>query len=819
MQKYNHEKIEKKWQKEWEKTGIYKAEDVSKKQKYYVLVEFPYPSGDGLHVGHVRSYAAMDIIARKRRMEGFNVLYPIGWDAFGLPTENYAIKTGVHPKIVTKKNTDTFRRQLKSLGFSFDWDREVNTTDPEYYKWTQWIFLQLYHKGLAYKAKMAINWCPKDKIGLANEEVINGKCERCGTPVEKREKEQWMLAITKYAQRLYDDLDTIDYITAAKVGQRNWIGPSEGAMVKFPIVGSEKTIEVFTTRIDTIFSGTYVILAPEHSYVDELRPSITNWEDVEEYRILTKKVSEIDRTSMEREVGGVPLGGIEVINPATGEKMPVWIADFVFAHYGTGAVFADAHDKRDFVLAKKFNIPLKVSLKPEDTELFEKVKKLEICFDGEGTLFNSGEFDGLTSVEARPKIIEWLKEKGSAESKVTYKLRDWVFSRQHYWGEPIPIIFCDTCAKNNPVGGGVVPVPEKDLPVKLPEVEHYQPTDTGESPLAAISSWVNVTCPVCGGKAKRETDTMPNWAGSSWYFLRYLDPANTDTFADPGKMKHWMPIDWYNGGMEHTTLHLLYSRFWNKFLFDIGAVPVSEPYMKRTSHGLVLGKGGEKMSKSRGNVVNPDVVVLGFGADALRIYEMFMGPFDQAIPWDERGLSGASRFLGRVWALQTKIKGEGSGIENKDVIRVMHQTIKKVTEDIGEMRFNTAISTLMVYANALGEQEVVSKESYGMLLILLAPFAPHITEELWQLVGNDNSIHAEKWPSYDSKRIIEERVILVVQVNGKTRDSLEVVKDTTKESAVEIASKRERVILHIQGKEIVRVVYIQDRLINFVVQE
>ncbi|MDE1970574.1 MAG: leucine--tRNA ligase [Patescibacteria group bacterium] len=805
---YNHKLIEKKWQKKWEESKIYRADDTSSKPKYYALVEFPYPSGEGLHVGHIRPYTGLDVIARKRRMQGFNVLYPFGWDAFGLPTENYAIKTGIHPKIITKKNTDTFRRQLKSLGFSFDWDREVNTTDPTYYKWTQWIFLQLYKKGLAYKAKMAINWCPKDKIGLANEEVIGGACERCGTAVEKKEKEQWMLAITQYAQRLYDDLDSVDYIPAAKTGQRNWIGPSAGALVKFPVVGSEHCIEVFTTRIDTIFSGTYVVLAPEHPMIEDLKGSITNWDEVEQYCAEVRNISDIERTSFERPVSGIALRGIHVTNPATGEEMPVWVADFVLAHYGTGAVFADAHDARDFELAKKYNIPLKTSIVPDDKDLAPQVENLEVCFEGEGILIHSQRFDGMTSSEARPKIIEWLKEKGSAEPHTTYKLRDWVFSRQRYWGEPIPMIHCDAC--------GWQPVSEDDLPLELPEVERYEPTDTGESPLASMTDWVNVSCPVCGGSAKRETDTMPNWAGSSWYFLRYVDPHNANSLADKEKLTHWMPVDWYNGGMEHTTLHLLYSRFWNKFLYDIGVSPVSEAYQKRTSHGIVLASGGEKMSKSRGNVVNPDTVVDIVGADALRIYEMFMGPFDQAIPWDERGLNGAHRFLGKVWDIAQK--GSVGRGENESITRLLQKTIKKVTEDIESMSFNTAISALMIFTNECYKADIVPQEAWNSFLHILAPFAPHMSEELWHTQGHTTSVHRETWPQYDAARLEEELVSIVIQVNGKMRGSFETSRGSTKDANIETAKRAGHVSQYLEGKTIVRVVYVPDKLINFVIK-
>lgn len=732
---YNPKEIEKKWQKEWEKSGIYRAEDSSSKQKYYALIEFPYPSGDGLHVGHPRPYIGLDIISRKRRMEGLNVLYPIGWDAFGLPTENYAIKTGKDPKVVTKENSDTFRRQIQSLGISFDWSREINTTDPKYYKWTQWIFLRFLEKGLAYKAKIPINWCPKCKIGLANEEVVDDNCERCGTPVEQKEKEQWMLAITKYADRLYDDLDTVDYPKRVKIQQKNWIGRSEGALIKFD------DIEVFTTRPDTIFGATFVVISGKE-----------------------------DRFT-----------GRYVTNPATKEKIPVWEAEYVMSDYGTGAIMAvPADDERDMEFAKKFNLPIVKNYTPAGFEDFGK--------------------------------------------KVTrYKLRDWVFSRQRYWGEPIPVIHCDKC--------GIVPVPEKDLPVLLPEVKNYQPTDTGESPLATMEEWVNVSCPKCGGKARRETDTMPNWAGSSWYFYRYCDHENDKEFASIKKLKYWLPVDWYNGGMEHTVLHLLYSRFWNKFLYDLKLVPTSEPYKKRTSHGLILAEGGEKMSKSKGNVINPDSIVERFGADTLRIYEMFMGPFEQAIAWSEEALIGPRRFLEKVWKLQSKVvkglaeKGQTLSIDSKGLTlkseTLMYQTIKKVSDDIESMGFNTAISSLMIYVNALEKQEKISAEEYETLLKLLAPFAPHIAEELWSAswrIGHNNSIHTEKWPEYDKKKLVKEKVTIVVQVNGKVRGQFTSTIDLSQDEAIKMAKKLPDVEKWIKDKKIKDFIYKPGKVLSIVIQ-
>ncbi|MDP2651425.1 MAG: class I tRNA ligase family protein [bacterium] len=921
MNEYDPKAIEKKWQEEWEKSGIYKAEDNSEKPKYYALMEFPYPSGDGLHTGHVRGYTAMDIVSRKRRMEGHNVLFPIGWDAFGLPTENYAIKTGKGPQVVTKENTDTFRKQFKSLGMSFDWSREINTTDPKYYKWTQWIFLELFKKGLAYKAKMFINWCPKDKIGLANEEVVDGKCERCGTLVEKREKEQWMLAITKYADRLYKDLDDLDFWERIKTQQRNWIGPSEGALIKFEIGNSKSEIEIFTTRPDTIFGATYLVLSPEHSQIPNLKSQITNWGEVEKYTEEAKRKTDIDRSAEGKEKTGVELKGIMAINPATKEEIPVWIADYVLPHYGTGAIMAvPAHDERDYEFAKKFNLQIKHVIAPVSSEtttataiikstdgtfilqgwnlpgkntisrfgghlekgetvigalkreikeeleldiidaqisfihtifrdngehsavyLIEGVDKSKVklkegdfifelkldvpidpritlntqnsiklvkegknhCFSGVGELINSGKFDGKASDKVMDEIIKFV----DGQKKITYKLRDWVFSRQRYWGEPIPIINCDKC--------GIVPVPEEDLPVLLPEVENYQPTDTGESPLANIKEFVETECPQCGGKAKRETDTMPNWAGSSWYFLRYIDPHNDGELASSYKLKHWMPVDWYNGGMEHTTLHLLYSRFWNKFLNDIGVVPVSEPYKKRTSHGFVLAEDGSKMSKSLGNVINPDSVVDRFGADTLRLYEMFMGPFDQAIAWSEESLVGPRRFLEKVWRLKNKVV-QGGTLNTVQGSTLVNQTIKKVSEDIENLRLNTAISTLMIYVNALDKQSEINKEEFETLLKLLAPFAPHITEELWHAIGNQNSIHVQEWPKYDPSKIEEDEVTLAVQVNGKVRASMPVKRDEPEGVVKDKALALPEVQKWLDGQAPKKVIIVPNKIVSIV---
>ncbi len=812
MKKYSPKQIESKWQDKWYSSGVFKAKNGSKKKKFYGLVEFPYPSGDGLHVGHVRSYTAFDIIARKRRMEGFNVLYPMGWDAFGLPTENYAIKKGVHPAVVTKKNTDNFRQQMKGLGLSFDWAREINTTDPKYYKWTQWIFVQLFNNGLAYKAKMDINWCPSCKIGLANEEVVDGKCERCGEKVEKREKEQWMIKITNYAGRLIEDLETVDYLEKIKAQQKEWIGESHGALVKFNVEGIEDPIEVFTTRIDTIFSGTFLILSPEHSFIEKHRDKIENIEEVLKYKEEVKLFSDIDRTNQDKDIIGVQLKGITVRNPATNEEMPVWTADFVLNHYGTGVVFADAHDSRDFKMAKKYGIPLRTSIKPDDELLAQKTKNLEECFEGEGTLYNSMQFDGLKSVEARPQIIVWLASKGLAQPKVSYKLRDWVFSRQHYWGEPIPMINCKKC--------GWQSVEEKDLPVELPNIKKYKPTDTGESPLSTIKKWVEVSCPKCKGGAQRETDTMPNWAGSNWYYLRYADPKNNKELASHGALKYWMPVDWYNGGMEHTTLHLLYSRFIFKFLWDIKAVPQSigsEPYRKRTSHGMVLGEGGIKMSKSKGNVINPDLIIKQYGADTLRIYEMFMGPFDQMIPWDAKGVVGCRRFVEKIWKL-ANAKESSTNIINTELRKQLHKTIKKVGEDIELLKFNTAVSSMMEFVNTWQvSKEELDKKSLSDFLKVLSPFAPHLVEEIWENKGFKEMCCQQKWPGYDEKLIKEKNVLLIVQVNGKVRDKIEVKAGIVEKEAEKIVLKSEKMKPWLEEKEVVKIVFVPDKLVNIVV--
>ncbi len=933
--KYEHKKIEEKWQEKWEKEQPWKVTEDADKQKFYGLIEFPYPSGAGLHVGHVRSNTAMDIICRKRRSEGYNVLYPIGWDAFGLPTENYAIKTGIHPREVTKQNTDTFRRQLKKIGFSFDWSREVDTTDPSYYKWTQWIFLKLYEKGLAYKAKIPINWCLSCKIGLANEEVVDGVCERCGGEVEKRDKEQWMLAITKYAERLDKDLDDVDFLDKIKIQQRNWIGKSEGAEIEFAIKNSGEITKVFTTRPDTLFGATYMVLAPEHKLVEKLLGDVKNKDEVESYIKETSKKKDIDRTAEGREKTGVRLEGVVAINPALSKsgktknaEIPIFIADYVLAHYGTGAIMAvPAHDERDFEFATKFNLPIKQVIRKvfgeplpnpipriavgaivynpktkkylvqysndfkkhsfifggledgedyaqaairetleetgyktkfvqyitEETESHfyhpgkkinrlllsrrvlleliddkqepvseEELKKqipvwlskselrkkltaseeayaLDMLFDkstytGSGNLINSDKFDGLDSEEAKASITKFVE----GEIKTTFKLRDWVFSRQRYWGEPIPMVHCEKC--------GIVPLPETELPLELPDVEKYEPTNTGESPLAAIDDWVNTTCPKCGGEAKRETDTMPNWAGSSWYFLRYSDPHNAKELASKEALKYWTPISWYNGGMEHTTLHLLYSRFWHKFLFDIGVVPTHEPYAKRTSHGMILAEDGKKMSKSLGNVINPDDVIESVGADALRVYEMFMGPFDQPIAWSTKSMQGARKWLDKIWRLQSKTQAN-------NVLTVeaeLHKTIKKVTEDIENMKFNTAISQMMIFIN-LAEKEGIGENQYKIFLQLLAPFAPHITAEL------STDVHEQKWPTYDESKLMEDIATLAVQVNGKVRAELEMPIDSEEEEVKAQALKLPQVTKWLENAEPRKVIVVPNRIVNIVI--
>lgn len=803
MESYNFKAIEKKWQDKWEETGAFHAETNSKKPKYYTMIEFPYPSGAGLHVGHPRSYTALDIIARKRRMEGYNVLYPIGWDAFGLPTENFAIKNKVHPKIVTAKNIANFTRQLKMLGFSFDWSREINTTDPSYYKWTQWIFLQLFKHGLAYKQEMPINWCTGCKVGLSNEEVVNGVCERCGSEVVQKRKSQWMLKITEYAQRLIDDLDDVNYLEKIKTQQKNWIGRSEGAEVKFKLSTGDEMI-VYTTRADTLFGATYTVMSPEHPLIEKMKDSITNYDEVLAYKTEAAKKSEFERTELAKEKTGVKLEGIYAVNPANGAKLPVFISDYVLVTYGTGAIMAvPAHDSRDWDFAKKFNLPIIEVVsggKNVQEEAYTDVYK--------GNMVNSEFLNGLPVKEAIPTMIEWLEKQGLGKRKVNFKLRDWVFSRQRYWGEPIPLVHCDKC--------GWVPIPESELPLELPEIETFEPGENGESPLAKAYDWIETTCPCCGGKAQRETDTMPQWAGSSWYFLRYMDPHNDEALASKEALEYWSPVDWYNGGMEHTTLHLLYSRFWHKFLYDIGVVPTKEPYMKRTSHGMILGENNEKMSKSRGNVVNPDEVVEEFGADAFRTYEMFIGAFDQSTPWSQQGLKGCYKFLERVWNLQSIVNDEEG--YSADLEKNMNKAIKKVGADFERMKFNTAIATMMSLVNDFSKKGSVTKGEYKTLITLLNPVAPHMTEELWLTYGNGELLSLQPWPKYDEGKTVDDEIEIVVQINGKIKDKLMIPAGLDKDGTQEAAMNTEKIKGLIEGKNVVKVIAVPGKLVNIVVK-
>ena len=803
MSSYQFHEIEKKWQDKWAETDCFHAETGSEKPKFYTLIEFPYPSGAGLHVGHPRSYTALDIIARKRRMEGYNVLYPIGWDAFGLPTENFAIKNKIHPKIVTRNNIANFTRQLKMLGFSFDWDREVNTTDPEYYKWTQWIFLKLFEKGLAYKQEMPINWCTGCKVGLSNEEVVNGVCERCGSEVVQRRKSQWMLKITEYAQRLIDDLDDVNYIEKVKTQQINWIGRSEGAEVKFQLSGGEEMV-VYTTRCDTLFGATYVVLSPEHSLVQKLKPQITNWDAVEDYIVQASKKSEFERTELAKDKTGVALEGVYAINPANGKKLPVWISDYVLVTYGTGAIMAvPAHDTRDWEFAKKFHLPI-----VEVVAGGENVQEEAYTNVADGTMVNSGFLDGLSVKEAIPAMLKWLEEKGLGKKKVNFKLRDWVFSRQRYWGEPIPLVHCDKC--------GWVAIPESELPLELPEIETFEPGENGESPLAKAYDWIETTCPHCGGPAHRETDTMPQWAGSSWYFLRYMDPHNSEALASKEALDYWCPVDWYNGGMEHTTLHLLYSRFWHKFLYDIGVVPTKEPYMKRTSHGMILGENNEKMSKSRGNVINPDEVVNEFGADAFRTYEMFIGAFDQSTPWSQQGLRGCYKFMERVWNLQDMLTGEEE--ISPEMEKLIHKTIKKVGEDYERMKFNTGIAALMSLVNEFYRLGRVTKGELRILITLLNPVAPHMTEELWEKYGTGGFLSLASWPVYDEEKTRDDEVEIVLQINGKVRDKMMVAAGMDRDALQEFVMQSDSAKRLIGEKTVVKVIAVPQKLVNIVVK-
>ncbi len=799
---YDYKRIEPKWQKKWEEKGVFHAANDYSRPKFYALVEFPYPSGQGLHVGHPRPYTALDIVARKRRMQGYNVLYPMGWDAFGLPTENFAIKNNIHPRIVTEKNIAHFKQQIQSLGLSFDWDREVNTTDPNYYKWTQWIFLKLLEKGLAYKKKMAVNWCTSCKVVLANEEVVGGVCERCGAPVIRKNKTQWVLKITEYADRLVSDLDLVDYMPKIKAQQRNWIGRSTGAEVKFGTTASD-TLTVYTTRPDTLFGATYMVISPEHNLIEDKKALLKNYDELVAYREEAARKSDFERTELVKDKTGVRLDGIEAINPVTGKQIPIFVSDYVLMSYGTGAIMAvPAHDTRDWAFAKAFNLPMVEVVAGGDIEK-EAFTDIET-----GTLVNSDFLNGLSVADAKAKIIAWLEEKGIGKEKVNFKLRDWVFSRQRYWGEPIPVVFCEKC--------GCVALPESELPLQLPDVESYEPTDNGESPLAAMTDWINTTCPKCGGKARRETDTMPQWAGSSWYFLRYCDPKNNEVLASDEALKYWLPVDWYNGGMEHTTLHLLYSRFWHKFLYDIGVVPTPEPYQKRTSHGMILGSNNEKMSKSRGNVVNPDDIVRDYGADTLRLYEMFIGDFEKAAPWSENGVKGCKRFLERVYALQGIVcDGEEYSPELE---AAFHKTVKKVGEDIENLKFNTAIAAMMALLNDIYDKGSINKAEMRTLLTILNPFAPHLTEEMWEENGFEGMLANGKWATYDEAKTIDATVELPVQVNGKLRATVILAKGADKDTSIAAAKENANVKAFIDGKQIVKEIYVPDRMINIVVK-
>ena len=796
---YNHRAIEQKWQKIWDDEKAFAATDDYSKPKYYALVEFPYPSGQGLHVGHPRPYTALDIVARKRRMQGYNVLYPMGWDAFGLPTENYAIKNKIHPRIVTENNVKHFKQQLHSLGYSFDWDREINTTDPQYYKWTQWIFLKLFKEGLAYKSEMPINWCTSCKVGLANEEVVNGVCERCGSSVVRKVKSQWMLKITDYAEKLLEGLEDVDYIERVKVSQKNWIGKSQGAEVEFQVAGKEEKLTVYTTRPDTLFGATYMVVSPEHPMLDKYKEDIKNWDAIQDYREQAAKKSDFERSELAKEKTGVAIDGLTAINPVNEKEIPIWVSDYVLMSYGTGAIMAvPAHDTRDWEFAKKFDLPI-----IEVVAGGENVQEEAYTEVASGKLINSGFLDGLEVAEAKKKMIAFLEEKGIGKSKTNFKLRDWVFSRQRYWGEPIPIVKCEKC--------GYVPLPESELPLELPDVDSYMPTDNGESPLAAMTDWVNTTCPCCGGPAQRETDTMPQWAGSSWYFLRYTDPKNTEALASKEALKYWLPVDWYNGGMEHTTLHLLYSRFWHRFLYDQGVVPTKEPYQKRTSHGMILGENGEKMSKSRGNVVNPDDIVMDYGADTLRTYEMFIGAFDLSASWSENGVKGCRRFLDRVWKLQ-EILVDGNEYRGAFETK-MHQTIQKVSSDFENLKYNTAIAAMMSLLNDFYKKGSINRAEFKTFLILLNPVAPHITEEIWENCGYEGRVYAQTWPEFDEAKTVEDTIELPVQINGKTRAVVTLPADVDKDTA--IAAGKELIADKLTGT-IVKEIYVPGRIINIV---
>ena len=800
--KYEFNRIERKWQDRWAKENCYHAVTGDSKPKFYALVEFPYPSGQGLHVGHARPYTAMDVVARKRRMDGYNVLFPMGYDAFGLPTENYAIKNHIHPAKVTHDNIQNFTNQLKMLGYSFDWDRVVDTTDPNYYKWTQWIFLQLFKKGLAYKTSMPVNWCTSCKCVLANEEVVNGVCERCGSEVVRKEKSQWMLKITQYAQRLIDDLDDLDFIERVKIQQKNWIGRSTGAEVTFPTTQGDNLV-VYTTRPDTLFGATYMVLAPEHPYIEKWKDAISNWDAVTAYVEAAAHKSDFERTELVKEKTGVKLEGVRGVNPVNGKEIPIFISDYVLVSYGTGAIMAvPAHDDRDWAFAKKFGCEIIEVVQGGDIE-----KEAFTLKDDTGIMVNSDFLNGMTVKDAIPAMKKWLEEKGIGHEKVNYKLRDWVFSRQRYWGEPIPLVHCDKC--------GWVALPEEQLPLLLPEVASYEPTDNGESPLAAMTDWVNTTCPCCGGPAQRETDTMPQWAGSSWYFLRYMDPHNDKALASPEALKYWGQVDWYNGGMEHTTLHLLYSRFWHKFLYDLGVVPFPEPYHKRTSHGMILGEGGEKMSKSRGNVVNPNDVVAQYGADTMRMYIMFIGDFEKAAAWSDNAVKGCKRFLDRIWNLADQVK-EG-GTYSKDNEALVHKTIKKVSDDIENMKFNTAIAALMTLTNQFYDKGV-NRAEFQTLLLLLSPFAPHIVEELWERFGLEGMACTSSWPAYDESKTIASEVTIAVQVGGKLKATVTVPMNSDQEAVLEVVKAEPKIAKLMEGKNLVKVIHVPNKLMNLILK-
>jgi len=800
---YNFKEVEKKWQTKWEKEGTFNAKNDYTKKKWYGLIEFPYPSGQGLHVGHPRSYTAIDIIARKRRLQGYNVLFPIGFDAFGLPAENYAIKTNVHPKITTQQNIAHFTEQLKSLGFSFDWSRKIDTTDPEYYKWTQWIFIQMFKHGLAYKTTMPINFCTGCKVGLANEEVVNGVCERCGSPVIQKEKSEWMLKITAYAQRLIDDLDDVDYLEKIKTQQKNWIGRSEGAEVNFKLAGMDKILTVYTTRPDTLFGATYMVISPEHPILKELQNKIENLDEVKAYQKQASLKSAFERSELNKDKTGVEIKGIKAVNPLTNKEIPIWISDYVLITYGTGAIMAvPAHDTRDYEFAKKFNLPIVQVVDGKDVNL-DKEAFTDVAA---GTLINSGFLNGLQVEDAKKKVIEYLEKNNIGHKKVNYKLRDWVFSRQRYWGEPIPMVYCEDC--------GWVPVDEKDLPLKLPDIKEFEPGENGESPLAKQTDWINTTCPKCGKPAKRETDTMPQWAGSSWYYLRYIDPHNNKEIASPEALKYWLPVDWYNGGMEHTTLHLLYSRFWHKFLYDIGVVPTKEPYQKRTSHGMILGTNGEKMSKSKGNVINPDDIVDQFGADTFRVYEMFMGPFDQVAAWSMESIRGCGKFLDRVWNMQNMLVDGDS--YSKETEKMMNKAIKKVSQDIEDMKFNTCVSTFMEMVNEFYKIGKINKTEFKTFLTLLNPFAPHITEELNKIAGFKDDVSTYSWPTYDELKTIDNEITLPIQFNGKLKGTITIAKD--EDEATVKAKVHNAIDDKLEGKNIVKEIYVKNRIYNIVVK-